>query len=249
MRGGFTVVALMIAIVALGCDSGVVSDEGAASVPPEGNLHIVTPQDGQTMYSPTVTVTGTAPDGAEVIRDISFGPDDRTTATGGRWSMAIELDDGENLLTFRIGDDKTSSATLHVTYVSESPSQSPGESPLPIAEVTREPAPTADPAPAEPPQPKPLPVKVTRRTVSVPRNSTASVTIRTASGARCSIIVNYPSGPSVARGLEPKKANSSGTITWKWKVGGNTTKGTHGIDIECRKGDRSGSVSTSFRVR
>ena len=92
-------------------------------------------------------------------------------------------------------------------------------------------------------------MKVTKHTSSVARNQTASVTIKTTKGASCSIDVEYNSGPSTAAGLGTKKANSSGTITWKWKVGGRTARGTYPIYISCEKGDREGTAETSFRVR
>ena len=101
---------------------------------------------------------------------------------------------------------------------------------------------------AETPAPKPLRVKVTQRTASVRRNATASVTIATTRGASCAIDVEYSSGSATAKGLDPKKANSKGVITWKWKVGSNTTRGTWPITIYCDLGDRSGSVSTKFKV-
>lgn len=120
-----------------------------------------------------------------------------------------------------------------------------------IGAATEGPTPTeesAEPSPTDPPTAKPLSVKVTKRTKSVRRNSTASVTIKTSKGARCSIDVQYSSGSATAKGLDSKKANSSGGITWKWKVGSNTTRGTWPIDIWCELGDRSGSVSTEFKV-
>ena len=112
----------------------------------------------------------------------------------------------------------------------------------------------ADPTLAEEPTskptatPKPLPVKVTKRTGSVRRNATASVTIRTIKGSRCDILVEYSSGNATAKGLGTKKADSSGVITWKWKVGSKTTRGTWPIDITCELGARTGNASTSFKV-
>jgi hypothetical protein len=108
------------------------------------------------------------------------------------------------------------------------------------------PTPEATAKPAA--EPKPLPVKVSKRTSSVRRNKTASVTIKTIKGSRCSIDVEYASGSATAKGLDAKKANSSGVITWKWKVGSNTTRGTWPIEIYCTLGERAGSVSTQFKV-
>ncbi|HEY8636691.1 MAG TPA: DUF4236 domain-containing protein [Candidatus Limnocylindrales bacterium] len=117
--------------------------------------------------------------------------------------------------------------------------------------------PTVTPKPTSKPRPKPTPmpttsklaVKVTALTASVPRNSTAMVSIKTSAGARCSIVVKYESGPSTAAGLVDKTANSTGAISWSWKVGSRTTRGTWPISISCQLGSRSGSVDTSFTVR
>jgi micrococcal nuclease len=68
---------------------------------------------------------------------------------------------------------------------------------------------------------------------TVGRNSTASVTAQTAPGAACSIVVMYKSGPSGAQGLGPKRAGADGQVSWSWKVGGNTTRGTWPVTITC----------------
>jgi hypothetical protein len=238
------------------CASGVIVDEGQASIDTQDLLTITAPDDGVTVTNSVVTVTGTAPDGADVVRDVTLGRDDHATAFNGEWSMEVELDEGENLLTFRVGDDDTTSATLFLVYAptatttavdpsSDTETPALSEEPTPTAE----PAPTADAASTLEPEPMPLTVKVVRRTSSVPRNAKASLTIKTTKGARCSITVEYPSGPSQAKGLGDKTAKSNGQVTWKWKVGGNTTKGRHSISVYCQKGARYGSVGTSFRVR
>jgi Protein of unknown function (DUF4236) len=114
--------------------------------------------------------------------------------------------------------------------------------------ATASPQATPTPTPATRP-PATLTVKVTSRTASVTRNSIASVSIKTAVRAACSIVVEYTSGPSKATGLGDKTASSTGGITWSWKVGSNTTRGTWPIHISCDLGDRSGSIDTSFTVR
>jgi hypothetical protein len=93
-----------------------------------------------------------------------------------------------------------------------------------------------------------LTVKKVSLTESVPRNGTAKVTIKTAPKARCSIDVEYKSGPSTASGLGDKTADSTGKVSWSWKVGGRTTPGRWPIYIDCAKGDREGSLSLTFRV-
>jgi micrococcal nuclease len=93
-----------------------------------------------------------------------------------------------------------------------------------------------------------LPVKLTKRTASVARNTKASVTIKTKPGAECGIDVQYKSGSSTAAGLQPKIANSKGAITWKWLVGRETSKGRAPIVITCTLGDLSGRLDTSVKV-
>ena len=127
-------------------------------------------------------------------------------------------------------------------------SESPADVGTPLPFVA-EPTETPEPEPTAAPAPKALSVKVTKRTASVRRNGTASVTIKTGKGARCSINVEYASGSATAAGLIDKKANASGVVTWSWKVGGRTTTGRWPIDITCDLGSRSGHVSTSFVVR
>jgi hypothetical protein len=93
-----------------------------------------------------------------------------------------------------------------------------------------------------------LPVKLTKRTASVARGAKASVTIKTTAGAECGIDVRYKSGSSTDAGLDPKTANSKGSITWKWVVGRNTSKGRVPIVITCTLGDLSGRLDTAIKV-
>lgn len=127
----------------------------------------------------------------------------------------------------------------------------PRATPLALVD-TRTAAPTpppAAPAATARPEPKPLSVEVTKRTKSVARNGTASITIQTAKNAECSINVEYSSGSATAKGLESKDSGSKGVVTWRWKVGGRTTKGEWPIDIWCTRDNRSGETSTSFTVK
>lgn len=141
------------------------------------------------------------------------------------------------------------SGASHVDPTTAPPPFAAGSTREPLA--TEAPAPTA--APAEHPSPaptgRPLVVKVTALTRSVQQNTEASVTINTTAGATCDIDVEYYSGAATARGLGNKKATSTGTVTWKWKVGSNTKPATWPISISCEKSGRSGSADTSFTVR
>ena len=117
--------------------------------------------------------------------------------------------------------------------------------------ATPEPIDGATPEPAVNPtdQPAELVVKITSHTASVNRNSTASVTIKTAARPMCLIVVTYNSGPSSAAGLGDKAASTTGVVSWSWKVGGRTSTGTYPIDITCALGDRTGIVGTVFTVK
>lgn len=72
---------------------------------------------------------------------------------------------------------------------------------------------------------------VTENHLSVHDGGVASVTVKTKPYASGSIEVDYKSGPSKAKGLGAKKANSQGVISWSWKVGSNTSPGTYNVII------------------
>ena len=62
-------------------------------------------------------VRGLARPGSIITRDIPFWFDDHTPADAlGRWSFAVSLAEGENVLTFRVGDDASTAWQLTVTY-------------------------------------------------------------------------------------------------------------------------------------
>lgn len=106
--------------------------------------------------------------------------------------------------------------------------------------------PTLSPDPTEAP---PLSVKRVSLTGSVCGGCTASVRIKTASKARCTIDVVYDSGSSTAAGLVAKTAKSNGNVSWSWTVGTRTAVGTYPIYVSCEKGDRSGDLTLHFKVR
>jgi hypothetical protein len=76
------------------------------------------------------------------------------------------------------------------------------------------------------------------------RNAEAALIARVVPARRCTITVLYKSGPSQAQGLNPKRP-THGYVTWKWKVGGNTTLGTWPIQVSCGS---AGSFRTHFKV-
>ena len=76
------------------------------------------------------------------------------------------------------------------------------------------------------------------------RNAEAALIAHVVPARRCTITVLYKSGPSHAQGLNPKRP-THGYVTWKWKVGGNTTLGSWPIQVNCGS---AGSFRTHFEV-
>jgi hypothetical protein len=78
---------------------------------------ILSPADGQAVASKDVVVIGTAPPGLTITQDISFGLDQHATVDGtGHWAITAGLSEGDNKLTFRIGDDHSTQQTIRVIY-------------------------------------------------------------------------------------------------------------------------------------
>ena len=104
--------------------TGGVAGGSASPVGPSApivGLTIQSPQDGQAVATKDVTVIGLAPPGLTVTRDISFGLDQHATADGtGHWAINVGLQEGQNDLVFRIGDDRSTETRLRVTFTSPS---------------------------------------------------------------------------------------------------------------------------------
>src|SRR3954470_15734691 len=81
-------------------------------------------------------------------------------------------------------------------------------------------------------------------TSPVKKNADATLVAHVVPARRCRITVHYKSGPSVARGLNPKRP-VHGRVSWTWMVGGNTTLGRWPITVNC---GTAGSFRTHFRV-
>jgi hypothetical protein len=80
-------------------------------------LTILSPMDGQSVATKDVYIIGSAPPGVSVTQDISFGLDQHATSDGtGHWTIKVGLNEGENKLTFRIGDDNSTKKTIRVIY-------------------------------------------------------------------------------------------------------------------------------------
>jgi hypothetical protein len=138
------------------------SAEPEESEPAPGEIGFLSPDQGDTVHREWVVVRGTAPGGAEIVLDLSIRPDESTMADrDGAWEMrGIELEEGENELTFRIGDDESTQAVLRIFYrppaADASRTPRPSRSPQPSATPRPTPAPTPVPTPVPPP-PTPVP--------------------------------------------------------------------------------------------
>lgn len=103
----------------LGAGSFAPDQPSATVSAPIVGITIQSPQDGQAVSSRDVTVIGIAPPGMTITRDVSFGFDQHTTVDGtGHWAIGVRLDQGDNTLVFRIGDDRSTEKRLRVTVVS-----------------------------------------------------------------------------------------------------------------------------------
>ena len=250
------VIAVLVTLLVAGCSSSgtKITDDGQGSVPEAAGdvLTIISPADGITVNRGAITVEGTAPDGADVVRDVSFGGDDHTTASGGRWSMDVELDEGENQMTFRVGDDKTTATTLLVIYAPSEAEATPAE-PSPASESS--PKPTAKPKPTEAAQateeqePKPLSVKVTKRTSSVLRNQTASVTSRRRRRHAARSTSRTSPGPRRPVALARRRRMAAVPSPGNGRSAATRPRGSGRGTITCELGDRYGDVETAVRVR
>jgi micrococcal nuclease len=132
---------LIVSVILAACTASVTTD-----VSDGGSLSIASHSDGEVVRKERIRIRGSAPPGAEVVRDISFAGDDRTTASAaGKWSIVVELTEGSNELTFRIGDDDETAISFEITYEPRAARGGSG-SRGGRAQATPEP-PTPDPAP------------------------------------------------------------------------------------------------------
>ncbi|MDI9476853.1 MAG: stalk domain-containing protein [Natronincolaceae bacterium] len=67
--------------------------------------------------------------------------------------------------------------------------------------------------------------------LNVKAGENASVAIKGTPNVEYAITVYYSSGPSKAKGLEPKKADANGNVSWTWTVGTRTKIGEYKIVI------------------
>lgn len=101
--------------------SGVpVSFAPGVTAPPSApivGMTVQSPRDGEQVFTQEVTVIGLAPPGTRITRDVSLRPDQHATADStGHWAIAVSLDNGENTLVFRIGDDRSTEQRIRITF-------------------------------------------------------------------------------------------------------------------------------------
>lgn len=135
-----------------------------------------------------------------------------------------------------VTEAQTEASTEALTEVpTEAPTEAPTEPPTePETEAPTE-------APTKAPTEAPTAIVFTEYTDYVEAGSNAFVTIQGAPNTEYSIHVYYSTKESSAEGLENKTSDSSGYVTWEWKVGPNTTPGAHSITV--KGGGTESSVS------
>ena len=154
----------IVVVLVLGAIGSLGRSRDEVGAPATGSLTITSPQSGDIVDSGTITVRGTGPAGARIVRDISFAQDDETVSdSSGAWEMTVDLSDGANELVFRVGDDEATAKTLAITFTpvaevmsaSPVPVESPASEPSASDIATVTPEPTAEAAITPPPRPAP----------------------------------------------------------------------------------------------
>lgn len=98
--------------------------------------------------------------------------------------------------------------------------------------IVTEPEPEPEPEPEAPKEESQSKLTIISYTQTVAQGDTASITIQGKPNTQYTVTVTYKSGPSKAAGLDPKKSDTDGKVTWSWKVGSNTTAGFWPIDVK-----------------
>jgi hypothetical protein len=150
-------------------------------------------------------------------------------------------------ITLAEGQSEIGDHWVHAYYGIElvSSPTNPAATATPTANVTSPPATPVATAPAAS-----LSVSITGLPASVGHGANATLVAATSPGATCSASVTYASGTvSTAAGLQTQPvADSSGTVSWTWKVGASTGPGTSTASVTCSLGGDSASTSKTFVV-
>jgi hypothetical protein len=153
-------------------------------------------------------------------------------------------------ITLAQGQSEIGDHWVHAFYSIElvgSPTN-PATTEAPTAHVTSPPVTPVTPVATAPAGS--LSVNITSLPASVAHGANATLDAVTSPGATCSASVTYASGTvSGAAGLQAKPvADSSGTVSWTWKVGASTGPGTSHADVTCSLGGDSATASKDFEV-
>jgi hypothetical protein len=89
-----------------------------------------------------------------------------------------------------------------------------------------------------------LEVTVVKITTPITSGQSVTVTIKTASAARCEGQIKWRQFMSQ---LPAKTTGEDGTVSWTFTPGANA-RGTYPVDIQCAQGDKKGAVSTTFSI-
>jgi hypothetical protein len=76
-------------------------------------------------------------------------------------------------------------------------------------------------------------VFISKQPGTVRVNAVASIGVSTSRNAKCTITVMYKNVKANARGLAPKTAGASGTVSWTWKIDSKTPVGTWPVTVTC----------------
>jgi micrococcal nuclease len=126
-----------------------------------------------------------------------------------------------------------------------------GDTKLPTTAPLTETSPAASAIPTASPPATASPV--TAQTVvtflnaplTVAHGQNATLKVRTAANTSCSIEVDYSSGPSSAAGLAAKTSDGAGKVSWTWKVGTNTTRGSWPITVTYGRGSAQTHITVT----
>ena len=89
-------------------------------------------------------------------------------------------------------------------------------------------------------------IKLVGTTRSAEKGENVTIKIQGKPNTEYSISVRYASGGlSKAKGLDDKKSDSSGYVSWTWKIGAKTASGT--VDVDILGGGQT--LNTTFEVR
>lgn len=91
-------------------------------------------------------------------------------------------------------------------------------------------------------------VSVQMLTSPVTIGSTASISVRTNAGAKCTISVVYNQIASKDPGLTSVIADDYGLASWTWTVGDSTPVGKWPVNVKCSNDSKSGVVSPEIEI-